>query len=104
VGETNFVVFLTPDDRIRHHHFTVKRKVREFTIQYEAFILGKWHPVIRYDTAHGFAHLDRMHPDGSVEKVPLPYWDYNEALTFAEYDINSNREWYRERYEKEMRK
>jgi len=104
VDETNFVAFLTPDDRIRHHHFSVKGIVSEFTIQYEAFILGKWHSVIRYDTAHGFAHLDRMYPDGSVEKVPLLYWDYNEALIFAQYDIKSNWEWYRERYEKEMRK
>ena len=104
MGETSFVTLLTPDDRIRHHHFSVRGRVRAFTIQYEAFILSKWHPVIRYDTAHGFSHLDRMHPDGSVEKVPLLYWNYDEALTFAQYDIKSNWEWYRERYEKEMRK
>jgi len=61
---------------------------------------GKWHPVIRYDTAHGFAHRDTMHPDGSVDKVSLLYWDYNEALTFAQYDIKSNWEWYRQRYKK----
>jgi len=104
VGETNFLIFLTPDDRIRHYHFSVKGKITEFTIQYESFIHSKWHPIIRYDTSHGFAHLDRMHPDGSVEKVPLPYWDYNEALTFAQYDIRSNWEWYRVRYKKEVKK
>lgn len=104
MGETSFVAFLTPDDRIRHLHFSVKGRVKEFTIQYEAFILGKWHPVVRYDTVHGFAHLDRMHPDGSVEKIPLLYWDYNEALAFAQYDIKSNWEWYRKRYEKEMKR
>lgn len=43
MGETSFVAFLTSDDRIRHHHFSAKGGVREFTIQYEAFILGKWH-------------------------------------------------------------
>ncbi|MEW5768527.1 MAG: hypothetical protein AB1797_13120, partial [bacterium] len=60
-------------------------------------------PPRRYDTAHGFAHLDRMHPDDSVEKVPLSYWDYNEALSFAQFDIKSNWEWYRKRYEKEIK-
>ena len=104
MGETNFLVFLTPDDRIRHYHFGVKGKITEFIIQYEGFICGKWRPIIRYDTSHGFAHLDKMHPDGSVEKMPLLYWDYNEALTFAEFDIGSNWEWYRERYEREMSK
>jgi len=44
-----------------------------------------------------------MHPDGSVEKVPLSYWDYSEALSFAQFDIKSNWEWYRKRYEKEMK-
>lgn len=102
MGETSFIALLTYDDRIRHYHFSVKGKITGFVIQYEAFILEKWHPIIRYDTAHGFAHLDRMYPDGSVDKVPLPYWNYNEALTFAEYDIKSNWEWYRTRYENEM--
>jgi len=48
--------------------------------------------------------MDRMYPDGSVEKVPLPNWDCNEALTFSQDDIRSNWEWYRERYEKEVKK
>lgn len=104
MGEKTFLLYLTWDDRIRHYHFSVEGEIIEFSVQYEAFILGKWCPVIRYDTAHGFGHIDRMHPDGMVEKVPLPYWDYNEALTFAEYDIKSNWEWYRKRYEREMEK
>jgi len=103
VGETNFLIYLTIDDRIRHYHFSIKGKVTGFVAQYEAFIVGKWYPIIRYDTAHGFTHLDRMHSNGSVEKIPLPYWDYNEALLFAQDDIKSNWEWYRERYEKEIR-
>ncbi|MCD4664593.1 MAG: hypothetical protein K8R68_04915 [Bacteroidales bacterium] len=102
MSETKFLIYLTPDDRIRHYHFSIKDKITKFAIQYEAFIIDKWHPIIRYDTAHGFAHLDRMHPDSSVEKVPLFYRDYNEALTYSQYDLNSNWEWYRERYEREM--
>jgi len=104
VSETRFVAFLTPDDRIRHHHSSVKGTITWFAIQYEAFIHRGWHPIVRYDTAHGFAHCDRMHPNGKVDKVALPHWDFNEALTFAEYDIKSNWEVYREQYEKEMRR
>lgn len=104
MGETDFATFLTSDDRIRHYHFSIKGKITEFRVQYEAFIRGKWHPIIRYDTAHGFSHIDRMYPDGSVEKIALSYWDYNEALNFAQFDIKSNLEWYRKRYEREMKK
>ncbi|MFW0860260.1 MAG: DUF7718 family protein [Dehalococcoidia bacterium] len=40
MGETSFVAFLTSDDRIRHYHFSIKGKITEFTVQYEAFING----------------------------------------------------------------
>ena len=104
MNETDFIIFLTIDDRVRHYHLSIKGKIIRFRVQYEAFIIGKWHPLIRYDTSHGFAHADRMHPDRSVEKIPLPYWNYNEALTFAQNDIKSNWEWYRKKYELEMKK
>jgi len=104
VGETSFLMYLTLDDRIRHSHISVKGRIVRFAIQYEALIQGRWFPVVRYDNYHGFAHMNRMHPDGSVEKVALPNWGYNEALTFAQDDIRSNWEWYRERYEKKVKK
>ena len=104
MSETRFLIYLTPDDRIRHYHFSVKNKIANFTLQYEALINNLWRPIVRYDTAHGFAHIDRLHPDGSVEKEPLFHWNYNEALTFSHNDIRSNWEWYRERFEREMRK
>lgn len=40
-------------------------------------------PVIRYDTAHGFAHIDRIYPDGQIEKQPLYFDNYNLAFTYA---------------------
>ncbi|RJP80826.1 MAG: hypothetical protein C4524_02860 [Candidatus Zixiibacteriota bacterium] len=102
MGEAEFLTYLTPDDRIRHQHRSIKGRITAFAIQYEAFIQDRWHPVIRYDTAHGFSHLDRMHPDGSVDKVALPYWSYNEALTYAQQDLSFNWEWYRQKYQKEL--
>jgi len=47
-------------------------------------------PVVKYDTEHGFAHRDILDKKGNKHKTPIFARDYNEALTFAEYDIKSN--------------
>jgi hypothetical protein len=52
--------------------------------------------VVRYDTEHGYAHRDVMDEKGSKRKTPMFTKDYNEALTFAEYDIKSNWRIYKE--------
>ncbi|MHA2380883.1 MAG: DUF7718 family protein [Candidatus Thorarchaeota archaeon] len=31
-------------------------------VQLECYFYGEWVPVVRYDTAHGFAHCDRLRP------------------------------------------
>jgi hypothetical protein len=49
-------------------------------------------------TAYGFPHVDRIHADGTVEKVPLLTSDLGEALTFADQDIDENWEQYKEAY------
>lgn len=98
---TRYVYLLTINDRKRHEHFTVQGKVVRFSVQYETFAQGRWHPVIRYDTAHGFAHLDRIRPDGATDKIPLLTQDLGEALTFADQDINDNWERYKEAYLKD---
>jgi hypothetical protein len=59
---------------------------------------------VRYDTAHGFAHKDLMNPDGSKEKILLGFLDLNEALTFADKDINENWGRYKERYFRRIKK
>ena len=60
---------------------------------------GKWVPIVRYDTAHGFAHRDLMHPVRSPEKKEMQVKDFNEGLTFALKDLATNWEKYRGRYE-----
>jgi len=64
---------------------------------------GTWEPVIRYDTAHGRAHRDWRHADGSVEKTPLPTEDYNQALNYAEIDLKNHWEIYRNQFLEELR-
>jgi hypothetical protein len=81
---------LTPEGRYRHHHVKFKGEILSFVIQYETILEGEWLPVVRYDTEHGFAHRDIIDREGNKLKTPMFTRDYNEALTFAEYDIKSN--------------
>lgn len=95
---TRYVYLLTLNDRKRHEHINDRGKVIKFVIQYETFVEGAWHPVIRYDTAHGFPHMDRIYPDGMVEKIPLLANNLGEALTFADQDIDEHWEQYKDAY------
>lgn len=90
IKETKFTVMLTPEDRYRHKHVRFRGSVLSFVVQYETVLDNVWCPVVRYDTEHGFAHRDLFDKKGNKKKTPMFTEDYNEALTFAEYDIKSN--------------
>ena len=94
----NFVTPYAYDCRKRHQHNRYKNEIVEFIVQLEIYIKGQWHPVIRYDTAHGFAHCDIIHFSGKIEKVRMPTLDYKEALTYADEDLDENWQTYRQRY------
>jgi hypothetical protein len=81
--EIEYVFHLTSDmtDRLRVYANKEKGVVLEFVVQYEALISEQWHPVIRYDTAHGFAHKDIMTKKGRITKQPLYFETYNLAFT-----------------------
>ncbi len=96
----NFRRFLTDDDFIRVSFVTDKGKIQEFVIQLESRLGDDWHPIVRYDCAHGFAHRDLLRPRKSAEKKLLEETDLNRALTFAQKDITTNWQTYRRRFEK----
>lgn len=100
VKERTFIAMLTPNDRYRHNHLRVKGAVVGFVVQYETKIEGTWFPVVRYDTRHGFAHRDVLDKKGNQNKTPIFVDSYNEALTFAEYDIRSNWKLYKQQFMK----
>ncbi|MDO8141881.1 MAG: hypothetical protein Q6358_10320 [Candidatus Brocadiales bacterium] len=102
--ELRFTVMLSPDqkDRLRVTAFKEKSKIIRFVTQYEAYIKGEWRNIVRYDTAHGFAHKDLIHPNGITYKQPLAFKDFNMALTFAIHDLKVSWKWYRIAYEKEL--
>ena len=76
-------------------------QVLKFAVQLESRFgqSDDWIAVVRYDTAHGFAHLDRLHPYQEAIKIVMPTRDYSEALNTAIDDLTDNWTKYRRRYE-----
>lgn len=91
---------LLDDKNVVRVSFVVERnQVLRFVVQLECRFNGEWEPVVRYDTAHGFAHRDVLHPSGKTNKTETAVRDYNEALTFAIHDLTDHWASYRRRYE-----
>ena len=80
-----------------------KGKILYFRVQYETRVKNIWYPVVRYDTAHGFAHRDLLSAIGKVKKTPLFNQNYNDALSFAESDLKNNWKEYKNRFLKEVK-
>ncbi len=103
--EIEYVIYLSVEatDRLRVSAQKEKGDIVEFVVQYEALISEKWQPVVRYDTAHGFAHKDIIKPKGETIKQPLYFETYNIAFTFATLDLKANWKQYRDTFEKEIK-
>jgi len=106
VHETRYVINLSPDgkNRYRHYHVSEKGQIIEFRIQYEAYLEGRWRAIVRYDTAHGFAHRDVMHPNGTQTKTSFQPFDFATMLTYGERDLKRNWASYCEDYIRDMRR
>jgi hypothetical protein len=91
MNRTEYVRVLDADVRYRVCFVEDHGLIREFVVQLEIVVEDRWTPVIRYDTAHGFAHCDRYEPDGTVKRhEPLPAADFNQALTWATRRIRTD--------------
>jgi len=103
--EIEYEFYLTSDseDRIRVNFLKEKGEILEFMIQYEAKISEKWYSIIRYDTSHNFAHIDKIYPDGKIEKQPLYFPSYNLAFIYATVNLKKNWKMYREDFERRMK-
>ena len=104
--ELEYLLYLSGDmeDRLRVSAHKEKGDILEFVVQYEGLFSNSWKPIIRYDTAHGFAHRDLIRPSGKVDKQPLFFDNYNIAFTYASLDLKANWGNYRKVYEQEMKK
>ena len=97
MAESRYLLPVSTDTRIRHYHRTDRRRVVEFSIQLEVKVDDGWRAVIRYDTAHGSAHIDRFTIGGKRQKEWLRL-DFREALVRAERELKQNWLTYRERF------
>ena len=95
--EKRYLIPYSFDTQKRHHHETQRGKIARFMVQLEVLIQGEWKPVIRYDCAHDYAHCDRFNLRGDQLKEELGM-SYEEALTFADDDIDDHWETYRNRF------
>lgn len=93
-----FLRLLDDGIRLRVRFVINAGSVVSFTVQLEWFVVGQWIGLVRYDTAHGFAHCDTMHPYEPATKTRLPVQDYGDALTFAMEDLTANWKYYCRRY------
>jgi len=74
-------------------------RVRRFVVQYETTFGGRRLPVVRYDTAHGYAHRDQMFRDRDPIKTRLgDRLSLDEALRIADDDIRRNWRTYRRQF------
>ena len=78
-------------------------RILSFVVQLECLIEGRWYPIVRYDTAHGYAHRDVLKPDGKKEKQSVPVQDFNAALTYAQRDIKDHWRRYLAQYKRWLR-
>lgn len=86
---TEYVIPLGKNARKRHYHETYKGNIASFAVQLEVLVFDRWRVVIRYDSAHGFAHIDQYYLDGNKVKREL-FLNHNEVLTLADEDIRDN--------------
>jgi hypothetical protein len=92
-----YVIPLGEKARKRHYHETDIGKVIHFTVQLEVLVDDQWRVVIRYDSTHGFAHIDRYYLDGRKVKKEV-HLKLRDALTLADEDIKENWKVYQEAF------
>ena len=90
---------LDEQSALRVRFVSDRGQVVEFVVQLECVFEDGWVAVVRYDTVHGFAHCDWLHPYEPTTKTTMNTRNYNEALSFALSDLAANWERYHGRYE-----
>ncbi|GAK56156.1 hypothetical protein U27_03118 [Candidatus Vecturithrix granuli] len=94
---TEYVIMFDDNVRKRHSHQTEKGCVQYFVVQLEVKVEDVWKVVIRYDCAHGFAHIDTYDLRGNQRKTELDL-TFESALSYADWDLNENWEKYTQKF------
>jgi len=78
--------FLNDNNALRVRFEVESGQVLKFVVQLECHFGDKtWTPVIRYDTAHDFAHCDKLHPYESAIKTKMETKDSTFAVDMARH-------------------
>ncbi len=79
--------------------------VNKFTLQLELLFEEEWVPVVRYDSAHGEAHIDYINPKGiTYNKVWLNLTEpFNDAFTLAENELKRTFSEHRARFIRQLK-
>jgi len=101
MGRKEFFRGIDDQSRLRVVVVSERGRVIRFTVQLEILLEDIWAPISRYDTHHGFAHLDILHPDGTADKIAMIAKDFKEALQIALVDFLTNCERYINSYMRE---
>lgn len=96
-----FFLQLAPENSVRVRISTENGDVTKFMVQYETLVGDQWVPVVRYDTAHGQAHIDFLdHHGHKIGKRELGFFfPFNTALQWCLEDIDANWELFKERFD-----
>lgn len=93
VGERSWFNYLDDRTRIRSRAgFDQRSNIEQFTLQLEYVVEDDWLPVVRFDSAHGEAHIDYINLKGEeYYKVWLGIGPpYNEVFTLAEAELKTS--------------
>ena len=106
MNKKEFLKFLDKfgSERLRVRLTIENGQIKDLVIQYESLINEKWIVIVRYDLNHGFFHRDLLTPGGDKIKTVIEMPDLKTASTYAEQDIKDKWEFYKEKYQKKMKK
>jgi len=97
VAIVEYVRALGEGARKRHYHETSRGSVAAFVVQLEVELRGVWVPVVRYDMAHGQAHID-VYETPRRKRKQLLALPPGEVMTLAEEDIRDSWGRYQEEF------
>ena len=96
MGERDYWRLLASGVRLAVEYLTIQGRMVSFVIRLEKIQKdGKWRLVARYDTCHGWPHLDVVNGKGElVLKRWMEGMDTGEAFRWAVLDFEENHEKY----------
>lgn len=95
-----FVAELIEDVRLRTPFTSESNLITAFTVRLEATIDSRWHPIVRYDGAHGTPHRDILNRRGDVMREDGMSGTFNDVMTTAQIDIREHWEEYLLQFER----